>query len=290
VTASFPLLLAASSTPLGLAELTSGELAAWSALPTAGPRRRTWLMARRALRLALAASRRPPDTSRLAVPGPVMSLSHTAEIAVAAVAPGASAAVTGIGVDIELDRTPRLGSARFFLSSAEQRWLAVLLETLRPDALLRLWTVKEALFKSDVANDRASLRDYEVAAPRQYRGCATRSQQDVEFRYRTFSLPRGFLSVAIALSPSWRTVPMQTADFDQIAQQISSLISVPVARLTPQTTIAELMPDSFTFVEVAVDLQEEYGVVFDQDDLKTLRTLGDLAALLCSRQEASSGS
>jgi phosphopantetheinyl transferase/acyl carrier protein len=288
VTPAFPLLLAASSTPLGLDQLTPGERAAFSALPPAGPRRHSWLMARRALRMALAASGRPADTSQFTVPGPVMSLSHTAQIAVAAVTPAVPAAVTGVGVDIETERTPRPAGARFFLAGSEQRWLAALPEAARPGALLRLWTVKEALFKSDVANDRASLRDYEVAAPRAYLGYAARDQH-VQFRYRTVAVPHGFLSVAIALSDSWRTAPMRMADFDQMAAQISSLISVPLDRLTPETTIAELVPDSFMFIEVAVDLQEEYDVVLDQDDLKGLRTLGDLATLLRSRQEAPSG-
>lgn len=82
---------------------------------------------------------------------------------------------------------------------------------------------------------------------------------------------------------------MEYVDFDQMARQISTLVSVPVDRLAPDTTIAELVPDSFTFVEVAVDLQEEYDVVLSQEDLKELRTLGDLAALLRSRQGAPSG-
>jgi acyl carrier protein len=77
---------------------------------------------------------------------------------------------------------------------------------------------------------------------------------------------------------------MQINGFNELAEHISSLISVPVARLTPDTTIAELAPDSFTFVEIAVDLQEEYDVVLCQEDFGNVRTLGDLAALLRDRQ------
>jgi acyl carrier protein len=292
------MLLATCDTPLTPDELTAGERRAFSALPPSGPRQRTWLIARRALRRALAASGRPADTSRYPMPNRVVSVSHTARLAVAAVLPSACAAVTGLGVDIELGRRPKPASARFFLSGPEQRWLAAVPAENQPDALLRLWTVKEAVFKADRANAVATLGDYEVAAPAGYRGHARRtrppggvppapgdpSPQETQFRYRTVALPRGFLSVAIALSPSWRTAPMQTVDFGQVAQRVSSLISVPVARLTPETKIAELVPDSFTFVEVAVDFQEEYDVVFDQEDLKALHTLGDLAALLDSRR------
>ena len=294
------MLLATCDTPLALDELTPGERRIFSALPSSGPRQRTWLTARRALRRALAASGRPADTSRYPMPNRVVSVSHTARLAVAAVLPSAcaGAAVTGLGVDIELGRRPKPASARFFLSGPEQRWLAAVPAESQPGALLRLWTVKEAVFKADRANAVAKLGDYEVAVPAGYRGHARRtrppgsvrpapgghSPQETQFRYRTVALPRGFLSVAIALSPSWRTAPMQTVDFGQVARRVSSLISVPVARLTPETKIAELVPDSFTFVEVAVDFQEEYDVVFDQEDLKGLHTLGDLAALLDSRR------
>ncbi|MGH3737349.1 MAG: acyl carrier protein [Micromonosporaceae bacterium] len=77
---------------------------------------------------------------------------------------------------------------------------------------------------------------------------------------------------------------MPTVDFDHLAARISTLVSAPAERLTPDTAIRELAPDSFTFVEIAVDLQEEYDVVLHQQDLKDLHTLGDLEALLRRRQ------
>jgi acyl carrier protein len=81
---------------------------------------------------------------------------------------------------------------------------------------------------------------------------------------------------------------MRVVDFDRVAQQLSSLLSIPAAQLTPETTIAELVPDSYMFIEIAVDLQEEYEVVFFQEDFDDLHTLGDLTALLQSRLAASS--
>jgi 4'-phosphopantetheinyl transferase EntD len=143
------MLLATCDTPLAPDELTPGERRIFSALPSSGPRQRTWLTARRALRRALAASGRPADTSRYPMPNRAVSVSHTARLAVAAVLPSACAAVTGMGVDIELGRRPKPASARFFLSGPEQRWLATVPAENQPDALLRLWTVKEAVFKAD---------------------------------------------------------------------------------------------------------------------------------------------
>ncbi|WP_290062223.1 acyl carrier protein [Amycolatopsis solani] len=71
--------------------------------------------------------------------------------------------------------------------------------------------------------------------------------------------------------------------FEQVARRVAELTATPAERLTRDTTIRELLPDSFAFIEVAVDLQEEYDVVLTQDDLEDLRTLGDLERLLAER-------
>ena len=285
-------LLAVSDTPLDADELTGGEATVFAGLP-GGPRRRMWLTARRALRQALSACGLPTDTSGCGLANPVASISHCADLAVAAVAVPRPVAVVGVGVDIEIDRTLQPRTAPFFLTETERFWLATAPETDRSQELLRLWTVKEALFKADPSNNETVLREYCVASPPDYRGCAARicsaRSESPEFWYVSFALPRGFLSVAMALMSSWREEQMQVVDFDQVARQISSLVSVPVVGLTPQTTIAELVPDSFRFIEVVVDLQEEYDVVLSQDDLKSLHTLGDLATLLQRRQAASPG-
>jgi acyl carrier protein len=44
--------------------------------------------------------------------------------------------------------------------------------------------------------------------------------------------------------------------------------------------------DSFRPVEIAIELQEDFGVRLVQDDLKTIRTVGDLAELIATRSAA----
>jgi acyl carrier protein len=281
-------LVVASDGPLDAGELTRGESAQLAAVPGV-PRQRSWLTARRALRRGLAGHGLPTDTARYRFPSRTASLSHSAELAVAAVA-GADPAIAGIGVDIELDRTPDERAASFYLTTIEQEWLSTLPAPERPPALLRLWTVKEALFKADPGNAATVLRDYALADPAAMRGHAVRAKPGgPTFCYVSFALTRGFLSAALALSPLWRMNPVQNIDFDQMAARISSLISVPVERLTPESTVAELVPDSFMYIEIAVDLQEEYGVVLSQDDLKEAATLGDLAQLIQRQQSAQAG-
>lgn len=279
-------LLAVSDVPLDLMQLTAREHGAYAKLASSS-RRRTWLCGRRALRRALAACGYPADTWLYRFPGPVASVSHSGGTSVAAVAVPRSP-VTGVGVDIELGRSadPQIG--RFFLTVPELRWLAALPLANQGPAVLRLWTVKEALFKADAANTGTMLPDYATASPSCYRGGASRTGPAVraapaQFHYVSLAVRHGFLTIAVALPTSWRVNRMPEIDFDHMAKHISSLISVPAERLTPATTIRDLVPDSFTLVEIAVDLQEEYDLVLSQDDFKDLRTLGDLAALLRRR-------
>jgi hypothetical protein len=69
------------------------------------------------------------------------------------------------------------------------------------NALRRLWTVKEALFKADLGNAGRILADYALADPSAPSGVAT--GPGGRLRYLSFPLPfkRGDLSVAIAPRP-----------------------------------------------------------------------------------------
>jgi acyl carrier protein len=68
--------------------------------------------------------------------------------------------------------------------------------------------------------------------------------------------------------------------FDLVAERISTLMSLPVEKLTPGTALRDLALDSFRMVEMVVDLQEEFGSIFAQSDLRHVVTLGDLFTLL----------
>ena len=96
-------------------------------------------------------------------PHPRLSLSHTGR---AAVAVGARMDdVCGTGVDLEAWRPIDAQAARFFLDPDELiRWPDwVIGSDDQSTTLLRLWTVKEAVFKADTENAGRTLRDYRVA-------------------------------------------------------------------------------------------------------------------------------
>jgi acyl carrier protein len=61
------------------------------------------------------------------------------------------------------------------------------------------------------------------------------------------------------------------------------VLEQPVERVVPDAVLTELVSDSFRLVELAIDLQEEYDVMFGQADMKGLRTVGDLVELVHAR-------
>ncbi len=68
-----------------------------------------------------------------------------------------------------------------------------------------------------------------------------------------------------------------------IRRRMAGILEVPEGRVTPDAVLTDLVSDSFRLVEMAIELQEHYGVLFGQEDMKDLRTVGHLAALVSSR-------
>jgi acyl carrier protein len=213
---------------------------------------------RDALRLAAALAGLPGDPARFLFPHPRASVTHTERAGAAAVllaGPGA-----GVGVDLEHDRTVQPRMARFYLRDAE----------VGAD-LLRLWTVKEAMFKADPDNATRLLRDYRTTDP--------------AYPYMSVRHLGGWLTVAARLDHreghrEGEPMPTTVITFDAVASRIAAVLHVPASKLTPATTLKDLAADSFMLVEMIVDLQEEYDAVFTQARLREVLNLGDLVGLL----------
>ena len=95
----------------------------------------------------------------------------------------------------------RPGAERFYLDERERAWLQSLAEDAQPAARLRLWTVKEALYKAHLANAGTVLAHYPVEDPGAEAGRAgLRGEAGWPLRYATLALGEGFLTVAIWLS------------------------------------------------------------------------------------------
>ncbi len=207
--------------PANPAALSAGERARFERLG-GEERRRAWLRGRMALKNLLRRLGEDGDTSALEFPHRRFSLSHSAGFAVAvgtcappsAPAPNGAAraagetrsdapgAIRGIGVDLELDRRVKSATARFFLTEAERRVVDELPAAERTRALLRLWTVKEALYKADPENAGSWFTAYAIEDPRRSSGHAARAtagNEGGEMRFMTFPLSGGYLSFAVCL-------------------------------------------------------------------------------------------
>ena len=166
------------------------------------PERRTiWLHGRSAVKLVLARLGEDTDTSGILFPAPRFSLSHCRFTAVA-VGLSDGTLVDGIGIDLELGRTPPERSMRFFLTEDESKWVSGIQHQNVDMALLRLWTVKEALFKADPDNAGRVLTSYRLEDPSRDSGRAFAFDNVLE--YSSFSIPGGMLSVAILRSAALR--------------------------------------------------------------------------------------
>ncbi len=180
--------------PLDPRDLTQGERLRFEAF-THAARREEWLRGRHALKALLQLRHADPDTSRIRFPHPTLSLTHAAGLALAAAAHNPQ--MRGLGIDYEALRPMRLESMRFFLQDAEQKSLT---PPVTPTALLRLWVVKEALFKADLDNARRGLRHYRLENPHAGSGAAkyTDGTMITTFRYASLEWGGGFVCLAVA--------------------------------------------------------------------------------------------
>ena len=153
-------------------------------------RKNQWLRGRSALSAIAAALDIEARLSELHSPCPGISLTHNGKVSVAA---GISTA-QGIGIDFESWHQIEPAMLRWFLTETEQHQLAVSSNFTR----LRLWTVKEALFKASSENKGLLLTDFEVNQSTAMTGHARNcTRVNSGLRYTSFMLRQGLLSIAI---------------------------------------------------------------------------------------------
>lgn len=74
--------------------------------------------------------------------------------------------------------------------------------------------------------------------------------------------------------------------FKRIIEKIAQLVRRPVDDVREDRQLRELVQDSFTLVEVVIDLEEEFGVHLTQADFAKIVTVRDLADLIGERLTA----
>ena len=70
---------------------------------------------------------------------------------------------------------------------------------------------------------------------------------------------------------------------EEICGRIAEALGVRAERVTPDAALTDLVSDSYRLVEMAIELQEDYDVVFTQADLSAVTTVGDLTRLVLDR-------
>ena len=76
---------------------------------------------------------------------------------------------------------------------------------------------------------------------------------------------------------------MTTPSNDEITARIAEVLGVAPSRVRPEVVLSELVSDSYRLVEMAIELQDDYDVIFSQADLSSVTTVGDLADLIRTR-------
>ncbi|HZM67857.1 MAG TPA: acyl carrier protein [Nakamurella sp.] len=75
-----------------------------------------------------------------------------------------------------------------------------------------------------------------------------------------------------------------SAPVGEVVGRIAEVLRRPVAAVQFDTELAAIAPDSFVLVEMVIELQDEFGVRFEHDDMAGLRTVGDVVALVERRR------
>ncbi len=73
------------------------------------------------------------------------------------------------------------------------------------------------------------------------------------------------------------------AERDRIRSKISQLLEQPLEALTDDAELIALVSNSFLLVEMIIEMQEEFGVRFNQADMAGVTSIGQLIALFDER-------
>jgi acyl carrier protein len=72
-------------------------------------------------------------------------------------------------------------------------------------------------------------------------------------------------------------------DRASVKEKMAAFLKQPASKLSDDMLLTDLVAESFVLVELVIELQEDLGVRFVQEDLKNVRTVGDLSSLFESR-------
>ena len=182
-----------ASGPVSASALSLAEQKRYQVLEDTA-RAESWLLGRAALKTLSSQLDGCADIDDLSFPNARFSLSHSAHAALAV--SESSGCLEGIGVDLEIDAHIQPAAARFFLTDDERGWLQSQATEGWPHHLLRIWCIKEAVFKANPANAGKLLADHELRCPANGKGEA-RSSDGQKMEYASWCNSRTCVALAV---------------------------------------------------------------------------------------------
>jgi len=73
---------------------------------------------------------------------------------------------------------------------------------------------------------------------------------------------------------------------DKVRQKIASVLDFDVDAIADEAELTSLVNSSFKLVELVIELQEEFDVRFNQEDINAVSNTGQLIDLVVSRSTA----
>ena len=72
---------------------------------------------------------------------------------------------------------------------------------------------------------------------------------------------------------------MSMASRDEVRAKMGEFLQHPVKKLQDDAILTDLVTDSMILVNMVIELQEDFGIRLVQDDLKDVKTVGQLLAV-----------
>ena len=72
--------------------------------------------------------------------------------------------------------------------------------------------------------------------------------------------------------------------FEKVADIVAETISVDADELTVETTFESLSADSLDLIQLVSAIEEDLGITIDDDDLTSIKTLGDAVTMIANAQ------
>ncbi len=69
----------------------------------------------------------------------------------------------------------------------------------------------------------------------------------------------------------------------KVKEHMASVLKQPVTKLQDEAPLTDLVTDSFVLIDMVIELQDEFDVILVQQDLKLVKTVGDLIRVLQER-------